>query len=165
MFGSFTITPRHPWAVLPALLRLLSITYTTTTLFILKSKALSILNDHGEQYRHQCLHAEEVICSLHYFHLKHLTLGRKRDFLDEEELSDIIIKFGDRQVFAHKIILANGSPWFEKALLGDFSVRVLKIHIAGSSNINHRKPTRKSSNFMTTPSLTLAWLCLNISTA
>ena len=77
MFGSFTITPRHPWAVLPALLRLLSITYTTTTLFILKSKALSILNDHGEQYRHQCLHTEEVICSLHYFHLKTSDVGQK----------------------------------------------------------------------------------------
>ncbi|TIA10734.1 hypothetical protein D6C81_08190 [Aureobasidium pullulans] len=60
-------------------------------------------------------------------------LKRKRDFLDEEELSDIIIKFGDKQVFAHKIILANSSPWFEKALLGGFSCqdakkKVVELH-------------------------------------
>jgi hypothetical protein len=36
--------------------------------------------------------------------------------------SDVIIKFGDKQVFAHKDMPASASIWFERALLGNFSV-------------------------------------------
>ncbi|KEQ86955.1 hypothetical protein M438DRAFT_268660, partial [Aureobasidium pullulans EXF-150] len=46
---------------------------------------------------------------------------------NDEELSDVIIKFGEKQVFAHKVILASGSIWFEKALLGDFSEANKKV--------------------------------------
>ncbi|CAD0115411.1 unnamed protein product, partial [Aureobasidium uvarum] len=56
---------------------------------------------------------------------------RKRNFLDDQELSDVVIKFGDKQVFAHKIMLANGSAWFEKALLGSFSEankKIIELH-------------------------------------
>ncbi|THW99597.1 hypothetical protein D6D13_10040 [Aureobasidium pullulans] len=52
-------------------------------------------------------------------------LKRKRNFFNDEELSDVIIMFGEEQVFAHKVILASGSIWFEKALLGNFSVMIL----------------------------------------
>ncbi|THW55440.1 hypothetical protein D6D19_10685, partial [Aureobasidium pullulans] len=52
---------------------------------------------------------------------KELTLNRKRSFFDDENLSDVIIKFGEKRIFAHRVILARGSVWFEKALLGDFS--------------------------------------------
>jgi hypothetical protein len=44
-------------------------------------------------------------------------------WLQIQELSDVIIKFGSKEVFAHKAILVNGSVWFERALLGRFSVR------------------------------------------
>ncbi|THX80633.1 hypothetical protein D6D04_04491, partial [Aureobasidium pullulans] len=62
---------------------------------------------------------------------KELTPNRKRNFFDDEELSDVIIKFGEEQVFAHKVILASGSVWFEKALLGNFSEakkKVVELH-------------------------------------
>ncbi|THZ66473.1 hypothetical protein D6C85_08102 [Aureobasidium pullulans] len=36
---------------------------------------------------------------------KHLTRSRKRNFFDDEKLSDVIIKFADKQIFAHKVIL------------------------------------------------------------
>ncbi|THY07979.1 hypothetical protein D6D01_09704 [Aureobasidium pullulans] len=51
----------------------------------------------------------------------------RRNFFDDEELSDVIIKFGEEQVFAHKVILASGSIWFEKALLGNFSEAKKKV--------------------------------------
>ncbi|THW83658.1 hypothetical protein D6D15_09431 [Aureobasidium pullulans] len=58
-------------------------------------------------------------------------MRKKRNFFNDEELSDVIIKFGEEQVFAHKVILASGSIWFEKALLGNFSEakkKVVELH-------------------------------------
>ncbi|THY80815.1 hypothetical protein D6C92_10543 [Aureobasidium pullulans] len=58
-------------------------------------------------------------------------LKRKRSFFDDENLSDVIIKFGEKRIFAHRVILARGSVWFEKALLGDFSEankRVIELY-------------------------------------
>ncbi|THY79252.1 hypothetical protein D6C86_00210, partial [Aureobasidium pullulans] len=60
-----------------------------------------------------------------------LTPNRKRSFFDDENLSDVIIKFGEKRIFAHRVILARGSVWFEKALLGDFSEankKVIELH-------------------------------------
>ncbi|KEQ74591.1 hypothetical protein M436DRAFT_72001 [Aureobasidium namibiae CBS 147.97] len=49
----------------------------------------------------------------------------------DNNFSDVIIKFGDKQVFAHKVILARGSLWFDKALSGNFSEankKVIELH-------------------------------------
>ncbi|THW03737.1 hypothetical protein D6D24_10677 [Aureobasidium pullulans] len=62
---------------------------------------------------------------------KHLTRSRKRNFFDDEKLSDVIIKFADKQIFAHKVILVSGCVWFEKALLGNFSEankKIIELH-------------------------------------
>ncbi|THZ17159.1 hypothetical protein D6C89_08913, partial [Aureobasidium pullulans] len=61
-------------------------------------------------------------------------LKRKRNFFNDEELSDVIIKFGEKQVFAHKVILASGSIWFEKALLGNFSEAKKKVIDLGTED-------------------------------
>ena len=50
---------------------------------------------------------------------KHRNLGT---FFSDKTLSDVIVKFGDQEIFAHRIILVKSSVWFEKALLGDFKV-------------------------------------------
>lgn len=58
-----------------------------------------------------------------------------------------MIKFGDQQVFAHKVMLASGSVWFKKAFCGDFSVlfkREMSSHVAdhteGSQQESRRAP-------------------------
>ncbi|CAD0101180.1 unnamed protein product [Aureobasidium mustum] len=43
-------------------------------------------------------------------------------FFSDKTLSDVIVKFGDQEIFAHRIILVKSSVWFEKALLGDLKV-------------------------------------------
>ncbi|KAG9527817.1 hypothetical protein KCU93_g4735, partial [Aureobasidium melanogenum] len=56
---------------------------------------------------------------------------RKRNLFDDEGLSDVIIKIRNKQVFAHKAILANGSVWFERAFLGRFveaNKDVIELH-------------------------------------
>ncbi|KAI4731272.1 hypothetical protein E4T49_00901 [Aureobasidium sp. EXF-10728] len=52
---------------------------------------------------------------------------RKRDFFNDQDLSDIIITFKETQIFAHKVTLASGSTWFEGAFLGAFSEANQKI--------------------------------------
>ncbi|KAG9660044.1 hypothetical protein KCU64_g3461, partial [Aureobasidium melanogenum] len=55
----------------------------------------------------------------------------KRTFFNDEQFSDIIVKFGDKQIFAHRVTLAVGSVWFEKALCGNFSEankKVIELH-------------------------------------
>ncbi|KAG9559437.1 hypothetical protein KCU71_g7752, partial [Aureobasidium melanogenum] len=41
-------------------------------------------------------------------------------FFSDKTLSDVIVKFGDQEIFAHRLILVKSSIWFEKALLGEF---------------------------------------------
>ncbi|KAH0362072.1 hypothetical protein KCU65_g8264, partial [Aureobasidium melanogenum] len=41
-------------------------------------------------------------------------------FFSDKTLSDVIVKFGDHEIFAHKLILVKSSVWFETALLGEF---------------------------------------------
>ncbi|KAK6003108.1 hypothetical protein QM012_000953 [Aureobasidium pullulans] len=60
-----------------------------------------------------------------------IPVTEKRNLFDDEELSDCVIKFGNKQIFGHKAILANGSVWFEKAFLGGFSEankKVIELH-------------------------------------
>jgi len=53
-----------------------------------------------------------------------LTSQRKQKLYNNPALSDVIVQFGEYRLYGHKAILANGgSVWFEKALLGNFSVR------------------------------------------
>ncbi|KAI4722530.1 hypothetical protein E4T48_01187 [Aureobasidium sp. EXF-10727] len=62
---------------------------------------------------------------------------RKRDFFNDKDLSDIIIEFNDTQFFAHKVILARGSTWFEKAFPSGFSEtnqKVVELHDDVSSD-------------------------------
>ncbi|KAH0349641.1 hypothetical protein KCU83_g5408, partial [Aureobasidium melanogenum] len=63
----------------------------------------------------------------------------KRTFFNDEQFSDIIVKFGDKQIFVHRVTLAMGSVWFEKALCGNFSVleankKVIELHDDASSD-------------------------------
>ncbi|KAI4752799.1 hypothetical protein E4T51_14051 [Aureobasidium sp. EXF-12344] len=41
-------------------------------------------------------------------------------FFSDKTLSDVIVKFGNQEIFAHRLILVKSSVWFEKALLGEF---------------------------------------------
>lgn len=43
-------------------------------------------------------------------------------FFNNKSLSDIKIKFGNQEVFAHRLVLVQNSVWLEKALLGNFKV-------------------------------------------
>ncbi|KAG9660090.1 hypothetical protein KCU95_g7945, partial [Aureobasidium melanogenum] len=59
------------------------------------------------------------------------TPTEKRTFFNDEQFSDVVIKLGDQQIFAHKVMLASGSVWFEKALCGNFSEankKVIELH-------------------------------------
>ncbi|KAH0009360.1 hypothetical protein KCU78_g10766, partial [Aureobasidium melanogenum] len=59
------------------------------------------------------------------------TPTEKRTFFNDDQFSDVVIKFGDQQIFAHKVMLASGSVWFEKALCGNFSEankKVIELH-------------------------------------
>ncbi|THZ73731.1 hypothetical protein D6C85_03899 [Aureobasidium pullulans] len=44
-----------------------------------------------------------------------------RDYFNNETFSDIILKFGNFKIHAHKVILASNSTWFEKAFSSGFS--------------------------------------------
>ncbi|THW99596.1 hypothetical protein D6D13_10041 [Aureobasidium pullulans] len=41
-------------------------------------------------------------------------------FYNSQSLSDCVVKFSNRRVFAHKLVLVQNSVWFDKALLGGF---------------------------------------------
>ena len=43
-------------------------------------------------------------------------------FFDNSQYSDIIIKFGEHQIHAHKVILAQQSKYFATAFFGLFQV-------------------------------------------
>lgn len=53
-------------------------------------------------------------------------------FFSDKTLSDVIVKFGDQEIFAHRLILVKSSVWFETALLGEFKasqhVRLVGCH-------------------------------------
>lgn len=46
-------------------------------------------------------------------------------FFNKEQFSDVVVKFSGRQIYAHKIILAQHSGFFERAFLGQLSVSSL----------------------------------------
>ncbi|KAH0277523.1 hypothetical protein KCU91_g3115, partial [Aureobasidium melanogenum] len=63
--------------------------------------------------------------------MANITPVKKRTFFNDEQFSDVIVKFGNQQIFAHKVMLASGSVWFEKALCGNFSEankKVIELH-------------------------------------
>ncbi|KAI4722531.1 hypothetical protein E4T48_01186 [Aureobasidium sp. EXF-10727] len=41
-------------------------------------------------------------------------------FFNDKTFSDIRVKFGDQEIFAHKLVLVKSSIWFETAILGEF---------------------------------------------
>ncbi|KAH0009359.1 hypothetical protein KCU78_g10765, partial [Aureobasidium melanogenum] len=45
-------------------------------------------------------------------------------FFSDKTLSDVIVKFGNQEIFAHRLILVKSSVWFETALLGEFKVMI-----------------------------------------
>ncbi|KAG9660094.1 hypothetical protein KCU95_g7946, partial [Aureobasidium melanogenum] len=45
-------------------------------------------------------------------------------FFSDKTLSDVMVKFGDQEIFAHRLILVKSSIWFEKALLGEFKAMI-----------------------------------------
>lgn len=55
-------------------------------------------------------------------------VGLTTEFFDNEEYSDVIIKFGEEQIRAHKIILAQQSGYFAAAFFGLFQVTDLLRH-------------------------------------
>lgn len=55
----------------------------------------------------------------------------------------MIIKFGDNQVFAHKVILARGSLWFDRALAGSFSVDFPFLNIQQTSLTSVQEANKK----------------------
>ncbi|KEQ59185.1 uncharacterized protein M437DRAFT_78327 [Aureobasidium melanogenum CBS 110374] len=64
------------------------------------------------------------------------TPAQKRTFFNDEQFPDVIVKFGNQQIFAHKVMLASGSVWFEKALCGSFSVSFATIHEISNASPN-----------------------------
>ncbi|THX93561.1 hypothetical protein D6D03_10026 [Aureobasidium pullulans] len=58
----------------------------------------------------------EIVC-----HVQNLTQHSHRDYFNNETFSDIILKFGNFKIHAHKVILASNSTWFEKAFSSGFS--------------------------------------------
>ncbi|CAD0101179.1 unnamed protein product [Aureobasidium mustum] len=69
------------------------------------------------------------------------TPSKKRDFFNDEEFSDVIVRFANQQIFAHKVVLASGSVWFEKALCGNFSpdaIMAMLRHLYGSKYENQK---------------------------
>ncbi|THX50592.1 hypothetical protein D6D06_07880 [Aureobasidium pullulans] len=48
-----------------------------------------------------------------------------RDYFNNKTFSDIILKFGNFKIHAHKVILASNSTWFEKAFSSAHSIRTM----------------------------------------
>ncbi|OQN96486.1 hypothetical protein B0A48_17059 [Cryoendolithus antarcticus] len=44
-----------------------------------------------------------------------------KPYFDDEELSDVKIRFVDEEIFAQRIILCRGSAYFGELLTGDFT--------------------------------------------
>jgi hypothetical protein len=43
-------------------------------------------------------------------------------FFNDKTFSDVRVRFGDHEIFAHRIILVKSSMWFQRALMGNFKV-------------------------------------------
>lgn len=75
-------------------------------------------------------------------------------YYGEKEFADVTIKFGDREIECHKLILCWGSEYFKK-LCGPGSAFVvcrigLKLQSQKYTLTASRKPIRKSSSSRTT---------------
>ena len=44
------------------------------------------------------------------------------DFYDNESRSDVVLRFGNKKVYAHKLILAGASEFFHTAFKNNFPV-------------------------------------------
>lgn len=54
--------------------------------------------------------------------------NKKRRLFDSETYSDVIIRFDDTSMNAHKMILDASSPYFQAAFQGQFAVKKAEIH-------------------------------------